>query len=179
MSQKTKHVDAAPVRVAVPVPPMLEEAIGYTGPARFVAFSWTPYGDEAEYTDGRYAGTGHWDGFLAYIQHPTIAPKLRPFDFGSSEAEATHTLLLDRDQRILYIAPAEKTDGLLRTQWPEPTPVRMTKAALEKATREARAKSHHAAQTITPDAIMERLRQHHAVLREMQTWLDQHPSPVQ
>jgi len=31
----------------IPVPPMLEEALGYDGSARWVAFYWTPAGDEA------------------------------------------------------------------------------------------------------------------------------------
>jgi hypothetical protein len=63
--------------------------------------------------DGRLDGTGNWGGFLTYIHHPNIAPKLSNFDFGSSEEEAKHTLLLDRDQRILYVAPAEKTREIL------------------------------------------------------------------
>jgi hypothetical protein len=36
-------------RLSVPVPPMLEAAIGYTGDAHYVAFYWTPGGDEAMY----------------------------------------------------------------------------------------------------------------------------------
>jgi hypothetical protein len=43
----------------VPVPPMLARAIGYRGDARFVSFQWTPYGDEADYSDGRGSGTGN------------------------------------------------------------------------------------------------------------------------
>jgi hypothetical protein len=39
-----------------PVPPMLAKAIGYKGEARFVSFQWTPYGDEAEYSDGVSSG---------------------------------------------------------------------------------------------------------------------------
>jgi hypothetical protein len=39
---------------------MLVKAIGYTGDARYVAFNWTPYGDEAEYFDGRRSATGSW-----------------------------------------------------------------------------------------------------------------------
>ena len=48
-----------------PVPPMLAQAIGYKGNARFVAFHWTPYGDEADYSDGRVSATGNWQAFLA------------------------------------------------------------------------------------------------------------------
>ncbi len=50
----------------ISTPPMLEEAFGYPGRAnrpdetlpRFVAFYWTPYGDEAAFTDGQRSATG-------------------------------------------------------------------------------------------------------------------------
>jgi hypothetical protein len=53
--------------LAVPVPPMLERAIGYTGEARFVSFYWIPGGDETYYDDGQRAGTGKWQGYLARL----------------------------------------------------------------------------------------------------------------
>ncbi len=181
MSQKMKNVASAPIRVAVPVPPMLEEAIGYNGPARFVAFSWTPYGDEAEYNDGCNAGTGAWDGFLAFVQHPRIQPAVRRFHFGSSEEEAQHTLLLDRDKRELFVAPAAHTDELLRHQWPhlsEETASQLSPAELASIVQTATAKSQHARHHIAPDAIMKRIHAHRALLQEMKRWLDQQPQPV-
>jgi hypothetical protein len=57
----------------VPVPPMLAKAMGYKGDARFVSFQWTPYGDEADYSDGRISATGNWQAFL----YPT--PGRQPF----------------------------------------------------------------------------------------------------
>ena len=56
------------IELKAPVPPMLAKAIGYKGDARYVAFNWTPYGDEAEYFDGRVSATGNWQAFLAYIR---------------------------------------------------------------------------------------------------------------
>jgi hypothetical protein len=41
---------------------MLAKAIGYTGDARYVAFNWTSYGDEADYSDGRISATGNCSG---------------------------------------------------------------------------------------------------------------------
>ena len=41
----------------IPVPPVLAKALGYKGEARYVSFQWTPYGDEADYSDGRLSGT--------------------------------------------------------------------------------------------------------------------------
>jgi hypothetical protein len=76
VSKKTKGLTPLPV----PVPPMLAKAIGYTGDARYVTFNWTPYGDEAEYFDGRRSATGNWQAFLAYIQHPAVSQILDQSD---------------------------------------------------------------------------------------------------
>src|ERR687896_2600038 len=93
-----------------PVPPILAQAIGYTGDARYVAFNWTPYGDEAEYFDGRSSATGNWQAFLAYIQHPAVSPHLNDYDFGSSESEAKHALILDRENTAVYVAPVKEAE---------------------------------------------------------------------
>jgi hypothetical protein len=90
-----------------PVPPMLAQAIGYKGNARYVAFHWTPYGDEAEYYDGRISSTGNWQAFLAYIQHPAVSPFLIEYDLGSSDSEAKHALILDREKHEVLIAPVK------------------------------------------------------------------------
>jgi hypothetical protein len=75
MNKSVKHSKGL-TPLNVPVPPALAIAIGYTGEARYVAFQWTPYGDEAEYFDGRRSSIGNWQGFLAYIQHPAVSPLL-------------------------------------------------------------------------------------------------------
>jgi hypothetical protein len=78
MRNVIKEIDAlAPLNI--PVPPMLAKAIGYKGEARFVSLQWTPYGDEADYSDGRLSGTGNWQAFLAYIQHPAVSPFLKEY----------------------------------------------------------------------------------------------------
>ncbi len=46
--------------LAATAPPMLCEAVGYSGSARYVGFYWTPYGDEIIYTDGRLSADGDW-----------------------------------------------------------------------------------------------------------------------
>jgi hypothetical protein len=50
--------------VPVPVFPWLAKAFGYRGDARFVAFYWTPAGDEVVYDDGMRSGTGEPWAFL-------------------------------------------------------------------------------------------------------------------
>jgi hypothetical protein len=105
------------VPLPVPVPPMLEQALDYPGQARLVAFYWSPSGDEATYNDGAQAGDGDWVAYLAFVQHPTVEPHLCPFDLGSSEEEAQHWLVLDREARTLSVLPAEEAAALLQQQW--------------------------------------------------------------
>ena len=104
------------VPLPVPVPPMLEQALGCLGQARLVAFFWSPLGDEAVYHDGKCSGDADWAAFLAFVEHPTVEPPLRPFELGSSEEEAQHWLLLDREARTLSMLPAQEAAVLLLEQ---------------------------------------------------------------
>jgi hypothetical protein len=97
----------------VPVPPILAKAIGYTGRARYVAFNWTTYGDEAEYFDGRRSATGNWQAFLAYTQHPAVSPSLQDYDLGRSDTDAKHVLILDQAILEMFIAPVRKAEEFL------------------------------------------------------------------
>src|SRR5262245_9226680 len=117
MSKQDKELKGL-TSVNIPVPPMLALAIGYMGDAQFVSFQWSPYGDEAEYSDGRLSATGDWQAFLAYVQHPAVSPHLEGYDLGSSESEAKHALILDREHFEVFIAPVRDAERILTEQWP-------------------------------------------------------------
>ncbi len=107
--------------LSIPVPPepLLEQALGYTGQARFFAAWWEPCGDEAMVSDGCTTATGEWQGFLAYVQHPIIYPALVHFDLGSSETEAQAWLVIDRQERKAWIAKPKDARAFLSQQWPQ------------------------------------------------------------
>jgi len=86
-----------------PVPPILEEALGYTGQSRWVAFYWQPGGDELRYADGAVSTDGSWHAWLTFTHHRRIAPALAPYHFGNSEEDVVHWLLLDRETRMLLV----------------------------------------------------------------------------
>ncbi len=94
---------------------MLEVALGYNGKADFVAFYWTPHGDELVYRDasGQICEGANWNAWLVFVHHPAIASFLSPFDLGNSEEESKHWLLLDRNARVLYIGTADQVDRCL------------------------------------------------------------------
>ncbi|HZA28988.1 MAG TPA: hypothetical protein VE735_05250 [Gammaproteobacteria bacterium] len=90
--------------INIPVPPVLEQALGYDGKARYVAFYWELAGDELAWADDRVSIIGaNWHAWLMYIQHPSVAHCLEPYELGNSDESARHWLLLDRQERILYV----------------------------------------------------------------------------
>jgi hypothetical protein len=120
--------DSQMTRLTIPVPPaaILEQAVGYRNErqARFLALWWEPCGDEAMVSDGFITFTGHWPGYLAYVQHKTVHPHLAAYNLGSSEEPADHRLVIDLQERQAWIAPARAVERLLMAQWQkEPVPV--------------------------------------------------------
>src|SRR5947209_16072180 len=118
------QLDLRPYRLYVPVPPMLAEAIGYTGQvfghplnARWVGFYWERSGDEANYDDGRASGTGEYTGYQAFVDHPKVSVHLRHCDFGSSETRLINYLLLDQAELRLYSLPVRLAQQFLHLQW--------------------------------------------------------------
>jgi hypothetical protein len=152
-----------------PVPPMLAKASGYTGNTRYIAFKWTPYGDEAEYFDGRMSATGNWQAFLAYIQHPAVSPLLKEYDLGSSDSEAKHALILDQAILEIFVATVKEAEKFLTKQWPPQPPMRQ---------EEYLAKISIALKNIQPpsdidiEEIQRRIDEQYALIEEMQQWLD-------
>ncbi len=78
-----------------------------------------PYGDEANYDDGRASGTGKYTGYQAFVEHPKMAVHLRHFEFGSSETRPHHYLLLDRDEHRLYALAVQLAQQSLHLRWLE------------------------------------------------------------
>jgi hypothetical protein len=154
-----------------PVPPMLATAVGYRGEARFVSFHWTPSGDEAYYSDGRVSATGNWQAYLAYIQHPGVSPHLKGYDFGSSDGEAKHTLILDQKERSLYVAPVKAAEKFLGEQWPKQPPIRLSQKEFTAAVMKA-LKHVKPPRDADVDEVYRRIRQQNAIVDELQQWLN-------
>ena len=153
--------------VNIPVPPMLALAIGYKGKAQYVSFQWTPYVDEAEYSDGRLSATGDWQAFLAYVQHPAVSPLLEGYDLGSSESEAKHALILDREHFQAFIAPVRDAERFLTEQWPHVPQVRMSQE--ENVPRVSIINSPH---IMSEEEIQRWIKEKYTMIEDMQKWLD-------
>ena len=138
---------------------------------RYVSFHWTPYGDEAEYSDGRMSATGNWQAFLAYIQHPAVSPFLGNYDLGSSDSEAKHALILDREKLEVLIAPVKEAQTFLTEQWPAKPPIRMSQEEYLAMIFNALKKVKHP-DDIDIEEIQQRIASQYALIEDMQQWLD-------
>ena len=121
-------------RKDLPVAPMMERALGYRGERRYVAFHWSARWNSLCWSDSPFnqgrSGSGVWRKFLT---HPVVAPHLQrwtadftraePISFDAKDdgsiknpqnlspeeqkgalMELGDALLLDRQQRVVYVA---------------------------------------------------------------------------
>jgi hypothetical protein len=110
-------LSAGLIALDLPVPPMLEMALRYDGPARWVGFFWSPFGDEVCWSDGRFELRADWYAWRVFTEHTTVMAALASYDFGSSATVGTHVLLLDRGDRRLSVAPTAAARAFLDAQW--------------------------------------------------------------
>lgn len=168
-------------QLAAAAPPMLAEAIGYPGHARYVAFYWTPCGDEVIFSDGRISADGHWPAWLLFVRHNSIAPHLEGYNLGSSDEEATHWLLIDCENCTMYIgtrgevyhvlkgqfAPHDEASELPEGEQPEAITLGDFRSFMESFVEVPGPR---------PEEIIEAMRKQGALTEELRVWLDTKPS---
>jgi hypothetical protein len=163
--------------LAATAPPMLCEAVGYSGSARYVGFYWTPCGDEIIYTDGRLSADGNWYAWLVFTRHKSVAPYLEGYNLGSSDEEATDWLLVDRGTCAMYIGEPGEAMAALREQYaeqaaaPEPQGAEIPDeivledfGSLIESFVEVRGPQ--------PEEIIEAMRRQDRLTEELRVWLD-------
>jgi len=163
-----------PLSIPVPPTPLLERAVGYQRETegRFLTMWWEPCGDAAMVSDGLVSFTGHWPGYLTYVQHPRIYPHLAAYNLGSSEGEAEYHLVIDRQEGAAYILPARQAGKLLSMQWergerleiPQVLSLHDLEAVLQKIAQEWRAPS--------TAEVMARMKEDQAAVQALRDWLD-------
>jgi hypothetical protein len=168
-------------QLAVAAPPMLAEAIGYPGHARYITFYWTPCGDEVIYSDGRISADGHWPAWLLFVRHNSIAPHLEAYNLGSSDEEATHWLLVDCENCEMYVGTPGEISFVLKGQFASqveaaelPEGEQTGAVTLE----EFRSFMESFVEVLgpRPEEIIEAMRKQAALTEELQVWLDTKPS---
>jgi hypothetical protein len=155
-------------------PTILCDAVGYPGQSRFVAFYWTPDGDELMFTDGHISADGNWYVWLTFLQHPAVAVHLGQYDFGSSDNEAKYWLLLDRETNRIYAGTPGEVCKLLVQQIPA-TPVsdEQSSGIIEEVTFEnLDAFQWREVQGPSQDEIKSEMRRRTALIDELSRQLD-------
>jgi hypothetical protein len=154
--------------LVAPLWPRLPLAMGYAGPARWVALYVRR--DDAIYTDGACLASGDTPLLLAYLRHRAVAPHLAGAHLGSDDEDAQEWLVIDQAEHLGYLAEAEEVRRLLAAQWPQAA------GALEEpsAERAQRLEAIHslAALPTWVERLAESVRERRANARLMQRWLD-------
>ena len=169
-------------QIAISSPPILAEAIGYPGCSRYVAFYWTPYGDEVMYSDGRISADGHWHAWLLFIRHKSIAPHLQGYNLGSSDEEATHWLLVDRETCRMYVGTPGEVYPVIRGQFAEQNQAHEAQrndTPGENTLEDFRSfvESFVEVSGPKPEEIINAMRKQDALVEELRVWLVTNLSP--
>jgi len=113
------------VHVLCSIPRNLHRAIGYDGPARWLALWWEPAGDELAWSDGASTFVGaNWIVAQPWLRGP-VAVDLAHYGmdswcYGSSDTVPTHRLILDLANQEAYIAPVDQARAWIESQAPPP-----------------------------------------------------------
>jgi hypothetical protein len=100
----------------IPVPPMIEEALGYTGSSRFVAFYWKPIPVGFCCCDSQDSRSSSFGAvWLTFAQHRRVHPFLEYLNLGDRDSDAEQWLLLDRVKRQFLVGVATKVAAFLRS----------------------------------------------------------------
>lgn len=103
-------------RLLIPVPPMIEEALGYTGSSRFVAFYWKPDPSGFWWCDSHGSKQSAFGSvWNVFVQHRRVQPFIEQFNLNGSHSDAEQWLLLDRVRRQFLVGAASKVTAFLRS----------------------------------------------------------------
>ena len=110
-----------------PVPPMLEEALGYRGILRFLAFGYNSRTRHFCFCDGGDDIPVDHEPWFTFLRHPLVnhhLPKKRyPYLYGvftnGDDAQQIPSLLLDRDEQQAYICRRDRLFLLFALAEPE------------------------------------------------------------
>lgn len=161
----------------LPVPPMFERSVGYTGKSRFVAFFWGPCDELCFFDDELDSGAINSAGWQIFREHPFVRLHFLSYDFGSADFPARHWLLLHREKRRFYVGEPATVERFLEEQaYPEgkPHPPAGEKATitLDECIMLAGNIEEVLEKELSPEEMMRRLSEQQAVCSELREWLE-------
>ncbi len=109
------------VRLPLELAPMLLEALGYQGAARYVALRWSGGASgDVVYSDGTTTATGWWPAWRLLVSEHLGRAIFDGYDLGTRSEDpadqAPHWLLCDRFEQTMWVGLARDIEALLCTQ---------------------------------------------------------------
>jgi hypothetical protein len=160
----------------IPLPPELCETLGYAYSSRFVGFFWSSLGDQLIVTDGPNSSSGNSWAFMSFKRHRAVAPLLAPFDFGSSEHEGLHMLVIDREANRASVAPVAEARAFLAEHGPKPPELTPEQQILFERELDRVLELWRTA-PIDPDAIAKDMLKQRGRIGRVMSFLDMCPVP--
>jgi hypothetical protein len=161
------------VRLPLPLPPMLLEALGYRNGDRYVALRWWGgSGGDPLMSDAAMSEPGWWPAWRLLVrEHPLGRAIFAGYDLGDlaedPAEQAPHWLLCDRWGKTLEVGLARDVEQLLRTQ-----PSELHAAARELGHLPVVAELLERWAPPPANAVEAELRRKHELLDELRGWLD-------
>jgi hypothetical protein len=106
------------------IPDGFLRSFGYPGDRKLIALFWTSLGDEACFDDGQTSACGLCDNwlYLSFLRRKDVWAwrDEHELQFGNSDEEATHWLVVDANTGEVYAAPkAEARRAVFDQNLPE------------------------------------------------------------
>lgn len=140
---------------------------GYEFDRELVRFWWEPGGD-LTYDDGLIVSSAsRWWPWVQYLAHPLVRENIWAFKLGSSEEQAVHHLLFDRDSRKFWVGHRDDVGEALNMLSPKPKgsmPLAVENDEELRALLEGQIKRLN---EVAREAIV----QDRAIVAEFKTWL--------
>ncbi len=161
----------------LPVPPMFERSMGYTGKGRFVAFYWGACDELCFFDDSLDSGAINSTAWQVFREHPSVRLHLLSFDFGSADLPARHWPLLHREKRRFYVGDPARVESFLGEQaYPDGKPYRPTAGkatlTLDECIMLAGTIEEVLERELSPEEMMRRLAEQQSVCSELREWLE-------
>lgn len=161
----------------LPVPPMFERSVGYTGKSRFVAFYWGPCDELCFFDDLLDSGAINSAGWQIFKGHPFVRLHFLPYDFGSADLPARHWLLLHREKRRFYVGDPATVEKFLEEQAspdekPHPPAGDKATLTLDECIMLAGNIEEVLEAELSAEEMMRRLTEQQSVCSELREWLE-------
>jgi hypothetical protein len=177
VSMDARALKAGLTPLFLPVPPMFERAVGYSGKGRFVAFYWGGCDELCFFDDALDTGAINSIAWQIFREHPFVRLHFLSYDFGSAEFPARHWLLLHRESRRFYVGDPATVESFLEEQaFPDGKPDRpataKTTITLDECIMLAGNIEEVLEMELSPGEMMRRLTEQQAVCSELREWLE-------